>query len=243
MFTRILRSIIFYAVFISGTFIISASVVILGYLPGTTSLIRKLELCWAKLSVFVSGVKLQVEKSELKKEENYIFLANHQSNLDIPIILSSFSEFFPRFLAKESLFKIPFFGPGMRKTGHIPIDRENKRKGMQALQAAVQRAKAGESILIFPEGTRNPKGDKLQEFQIGAFIIILKSGLPVVPLIINGTNKILPKGSKFVQKGTVQLLALSPMDISNYSIKERERLKEDMRELMQNKFLEMKQNE
>jgi 1-acyl-sn-glycerol-3-phosphate acyltransferase len=241
-FRNALQNAVFYVLFVPWTFFVSVSEILLGYIPGTRPVMRKLELLWARLAVFASRARPEVDSPQLDPEQNYIFVANHQSYLDIPMILSAFPLHFPRFLAKESLFRIPFFGPGMRKLGHLPVNRENRRKGMEGINDAVRRAGSGESILIFPEGTRNESdGGTLQDFQIGAFLIALKSGLPVVPVIVDGTGEVLPKGSFRLRPGHTTLHVFEPLDASGYSLRERERFREELRSYMQNRLSEIRQ--
>ena len=242
MLRLVFRNIFFLTVFIFMTVLISLSVIGLSRFRKTELLRRRLELIWAKSAVFASGVELQaLQLPTLDPKQNYIFISNHQSHLDIPIILSLFDSFFPRFLAKESLFRIPVFGPGMRNTGHLTVDRENRRQGMKDLQVAVDKAQSGESVLVFPEGTRNTTAN-LQDFQSGAFILVVKSNLPMVPVIIDGSRDVLPKGTVFVRPGRVRIKALDPLDwAGKYTLKERDRLKRELWELMQNEYLELQQ--
>ncbi len=230
----------FLALFLPSTILISLAVLFLGLFPGTESWLRSLEIWWAKIAVFASRMDIRTEMAELDPKSNYIFVSNHQSHLDIPLILSIFSEYFPRTLAKESLFRIPIFGPGMRRTGHLPIDRENRRKGLQHIQQASQKAREGVSILIFPEGRRNTDMRCLQEFQVGSFIIAIRSGVPIVPIVLDGTSSILPKGSWRIKKGIVYVHVLRPISVNGkYSIKDREQLKEDVLGKMEKNYSEL----
>ena len=242
MVRLVLRNAFFLTVFLFMTVLVSLSVIVLSRFRSTMPLRRRLELIWAKAAVFASGIKLQaVDLPTLDPNRSYIFISNHQSHLDIPIILSLFDDFFPRFLAKRSLFRIPVFGPGMRLTGHLTVDRENRRQGMKDLEAAVAKAQSGESVLVFPEGTRNTR-ESLLDFQSGAFILVVKSGIPIVPVIIDGSREVLPKGSIFVRPRTVRIKALPPLDwAGKYTLKERDRLKRELWELMQNEYLELQQ--
>lgn len=237
----VLQSVLFFPIFGLVTLLISLSVILLSRWPRTMPLRRKLELFWARTAVRVAGVTVKSEIPELDPDSNYIFVANHQSHLDIPIILSLFSQYWPRFLAKESLFRIPVFGPGMYNTGHFSVDRENRRQGMKDLQRVVDAVQQGESVLIFPEGTRNTESSGLMPFQSGAFIVLLKGSAPAVPLILDGSNRILPKGAKLLRPGTVRVRALPPINAAErYTLKDREALKQEIWRTMQNEFLEFR---
>lgn len=225
-----LRKIFFLTVFVLDTIVIASLVVCLSYFPRTNRLRRKLEEYWARIAVSAAGLRLHTDLPSLNKGNNYIFVCNHQSHLDTPILLSLLRDFHPRFLAKDSLFKIPFLGPGMYRTGHLSVARENPCQGIRDLQRAAERANQGESLLVFPEGTRSETG-KLQDFYTGVFIIALKSaGASIVPLALKGTLEILPKGTISLGKGRdVYISGRAPLDIhQNYGLKERERLKEDL---------------
>ncbi|MGM0425600.1 MAG: lysophospholipid acyltransferase family protein, partial [Thermodesulfobacteriota bacterium] len=238
----ILRNMLFAGVFVPCTILVALVVRPLGRYQGLQPLIRGLELVWAKSAIWASGMQLDMDLPQLDPEQNYVFLSNHQSHLDTPLILTLFSRYKPRFLARESLFEIPVFGPGMRACGHFPLRRENRRQAMQDIQVAVDKVQQGESILIFPEGTRNTEGDDLLDFQIGAFIVVLKTGLPVVPLLLDGTCHVHRKGALHIRPGRVRIRALPPLEISqNYTLKQREELKQDLWSLMQKNFLELKQ--
>jgi 1-acyl-sn-glycerol-3-phosphate acyltransferase len=240
MLRLLLRNIFFLPVFVLTTAIVASTIILVSKLPRSTRFIRTIEVYWAKITVFASGVRVEADEPALDPTQNYIFLSNHQSHLDIPIILSRYAWYFPRFLAKDSLFRIPLFGPGMRRTGHLSVNRENKRQGMKDVQHAVEQIQNGESVLIFPEGTRNTTDKPLQDFQIGSFIIALKAGAPVIPLVLDGTRKILPKGSILIRPGTVKLTALPPIDINaEYTLKQRDLLKEEVYTIMHKQLTEL----
>ena len=234
------QNVFFLAAFCPITLLVSLTVIALSRFPRTMRLRRKLEGFWAKTAVVAAGVRVVCDFAHLDPRQNYIFLANHQSHLDIPIILSLFPEFRPRFLAKDSLFKIPIFGPGMGNTGHFSVDRENRRQGMKDLERVVQSVRQGESALVFPEGTRNTGAESLLTFQSGAFILLLKSNIPAVPLVLDGTNRVLPKGAKYLRPGTVRVRALPPVDVGqDYTLKDRELLKQVIWRKMQEGFLHL----
>ncbi len=184
---------------------------------------------------------METDLPYLEPGGNYVFISNHQSYLDIPLILSLFPDLDLRFLAKDSLFRIPIFGPGMWHTGHFSVNRENRRQGMKDLERVVQALKQGESALIFPEGTRNSQAEELLPFQSGAFIIVLKSGLPMVPIVLDGTRESLPRGAKTMRPARIRVKALEPMDVQgSYSLKDREILKEEVRSTMQKELQELR---
>lgn len=160
---------------------------------------------WAKKLLIISGVKLKVIDYQLIDEnQSYIFIANHSSLMDIPVLLATLPGDC-RIIYKKELESIPVFGYGLKKSSFIGIEREDPRKAMQSIQKAIEILKQGASIIIFPEGTRNKQGT-LSEFKRGAFLIAEKSTLPIVPLVIKGTDKILKNGSLKLCSGEVEMI-------------------------------------
>ncbi|MBU1040943.1 MAG: 1-acyl-sn-glycerol-3-phosphate acyltransferase [Proteobacteria bacterium] len=185
----------------------------------------------------MAGIKVQADLSALDPNGHYVFMCNHQSLFDIPILFDVLRDYHMRFVAKESLFKIPIYGKALGNAGHISIRRENRRSAMKSLDEAAAAAQGGISPLIFPEGTRNTDLDKLMDFKVGAVVLALKCGLPVAPLVMDGTGKILPKGKRFFNPDQpVRLRALPPVDPSAYTMKDREKFKDDMYALMNDAY-------
>ncbi len=188
----------------------------------------------------LAGIKVQVDLSALDPKGHYVFMCNHQSLFDIPILFDALWDYHMRFVAKESLFRIPIYGKALGNAGHISLNRENRRAAMKSLDAAVESAKSGISPLIFPEGTRNPSLDKLLDFKVGGMVLALKCGLPVAPLVMEGTGKLLPKKSLFFNPDQpVRLKALPPVDTSKYTLKDREQFKDDMYAMMNTAYQEL----
>lgn len=197
-------------------------------------------LQWATRLVNLLRPKLEVDLSELDPDGHYVFMANHQSNFDIPILTSSLKDYSVRYVAKKSLFEIPFFGPALRHAGNICIDRSNRRAAMTSLNEAVERIQGGVSPIIFPEGTRNTEIDELMEFKIGGIVLALKTGLPVAPLVLSGTGRLLPKKRLFFRRQvTVRLKALPVIDTSEWSLKQREEFMTMLRDRMNMAYKEM----
>lgn len=181
----------------------------------------------------MAGIKVEADLSALDPKGHYVFMCNHQSLFDIPILFDVLRDYHMRFVAKESLFRIPIYGKALGNAGHISMNRENRRAAMRSLDEAVASAKSGISPLIFPEGTRNPDLEKLMDFKVGAVVLALKCGLPVAPLIMVGTGKLLPKGKRFFNPDQlIRLKALPPVDPAAYTIKDREKFKDDIYVLM-----------
>lgn len=197
-------------------------------------------LAWGAAAVKLSGITIETDMGEVDPKGHYVFIGNHQSNLDIPVLFKVLKGNRIRFVAKKSLFEIPLYGKALAHAGHICVDRENRRAAMQSLNDAVEVAKGGISPVIFPEGTRNTDLRELMDFKIGAMILALKAGLPVVPFVMTNTGRIMGKGDFFIDnRPVVRFKALPVIDPSRYTLKERERFKEDLHAMMNAAYKEL----
>jgi 1-acyl-sn-glycerol-3-phosphate acyltransferase len=131
-------------------------------------------------------------------------------------------------MAKQELFQIPLFGRAMLATGFIPVDRSHGRQAMLSLIEAAKRIEAGASVIIFPEGTRSKDG-QLQDFKSGAMVLAIKAGVPLVPVAVVGTHKILPKGKLLIQPGEVLVRVGEPIDTRPYGTKQKQELAERLK--------------
>ncbi len=208
---------------------------------GRPRLAHRVECLWAKCLLWCAGVRVEADLSALAPGGTYLFMANHQSHMDIPILFATLAGYDFRFLAKESLFAIPVFGPAMRRVGHVAIDRQNRRKAMESIQEAADLVSRGTGLLIFPEGTRSMDFSKLQEFKTGGMIVALKCKAMVAPVIITGSGGLLPKHGRRLAPGRVTVRVLPPFDpAASYTLKDREAFKNDLWALMDRAYQEMR---
>ena len=185
--------------------------------------VQGLAAWWASSICRASGVKVVVSGTEkLDPEKPYIFAANHQSQFDI-LVLQGYLGIDFRWLAKKELFKVPIWGPAMRRAGYIPIDRSHGRQAIKSLDEAAQKIGAGTSVIIFPEGTRSIDG-KLHDFKAGAMALAIKSEVPIVPVAILGTYEILPKGKLLINPGEVQIRVGRPIETKTYRSRDKHEL-------------------
>jgi 1-acyl-sn-glycerol-3-phosphate acyltransferase len=165
---------------------------------------------WAASILLIGGTRMRVlGRENLERARACIFVANHASYLDIPILLAHLPRGV-RFLAKASLFHVPFVGWYLRRTGHLPV-RGGPRADARRLLQAVRYARAGHSLVVFPEGGRSLTGE-LQEFRHGVFLAALKSGVAIVPLTLVGTRRILPRYGWHWRPGRVTLVVGEPLE-------------------------------
>lgn len=121
-------------------------------------------------------------------------------------------------MAKKELFYIPFMGWHLWSAGNFPIDRSDPRRTANSLRRVIDGVRGGKSLAVFPEGTRTPDG-RLQEFKHGAFKIAMRAGVPIVPVAIRGTFKLLPKTTLAPRPGRVDVIIGMPIDTRGYSEK------------------------
>jgi len=187
-------------------------------------LYKILSLLWSRSILKTGGIRIKIFGIEnIPSENSFLFLANHASLLDIPVLMSAIPHNF-RMLAKKELFKIPIFGQAIRATGFVPINRANREKAFQSLQLVADRLREGQSFVIFPEGTRSIDGH-LQAFKKGPFYIAIKAGIPVVPTVIIGTHRALAKNSMRINPGTVEIHFGQPVSPTPYALEEMETFK------------------
>lgn len=156
------------------------------------SKIHKIARLWANIYMRIGGVRASITGLDRVAQPPYIFMCNHQSALDIHVLLAALPFEF-KFIAKRSLFLIPLFGWALTRAGHISLDRDNPRRALKAMDEAARKIQGGTNILLFPEGTRNVDG-KLLPFKKGVFSLALKAGVPIVPVGICGTPALQPEG-------------------------------------------------
>jgi 1-acyl-sn-glycerol-3-phosphate acyltransferase len=218
-----------------ATLMLGMTVIILSYFVKSGNPLHRIARLWGRSILVVSRIKVTVEGlSGIDLQRPYIYMPNHQSNFDIPVLLGHLAVQF-RWLAKMELFKVPIFGHAMRKAGYISIDRNNRESAFESLETAAEKIKNGVSVLIFPEGTRSRDG-KLQPFKKGGFIMAIDSGVPIVPVIISGARTIMTKGKFRVNPGQIRMSIQQPIDTTVYSRDTKETLMKHVRRVMCDNF-------
>lgn len=212
---------------IASTTVYSVSAIALG--PLWRGAGRAIGRLWSRQMFAVFGLRVRVHGLDnAERNRNFVFVANHQSHLDIPLLLSILPHRLT-FIAKKELFWVPFLGWGMAALGHISIDRSSARKARGSFDRAVQRLRTeGISLVVFPEGTRSTDG-AVGAFKRGSFALAIESGLPVVPVAICGTRDALPKKSMLLTPGTVEIRFGAPIDTAGLCAADKESLAEKVR--------------
>jgi 1-acyl-sn-glycerol-3-phosphate acyltransferase len=152
---------------------------------------------------------------QLDPKRPYIFISNHQSTIDIPALFVALRDYDVRFVAKKALQYVPFLGWYMWLARFVFVDRGNHREAVRSLDEAGAQIRSGISIIVFPEGTRSDSLAILP-FKKGPFALAMKAGVPVVPVAIEGSGKLMPKNSWNITPGPIRIRAGSPMDPAQY---------------------------
>jgi len=180
----------------------------------------KVARVWARSLLRIVGVKVTVEGLDrIQPGGNYVFVSNHVSYMDIPVVLGNIPENF-LFLAKAELFEIPMLGTHLKTAGHVSVPREDPRSAIKTLQHTAALLHDGRSTLVFPEGGRTATGD-LQEFKDGAAFLAIRAQIPVVPMATIGMRSILPIHSLTFHGGHVTLRIGEPISTKGMTTHQR----------------------
>lgn len=218
-----LRSVVILVLGVAITGWISACAVVFSLISPGENKIHRLARLWAKMLLILSNTRVKVVGAEnVLIGKPQIFMANHQSDFDILIVLGFIPGQF-RWIAKKELFKIPVFRTAMRNAGYIEIDRQQHEKAMKSLDVAARKIREGKSVMTFPEGTRSKDG-KMKPFKQGMFHLAIQAGVPIVPISIVGAGSIMSKRSLRIHPGKVTMIIDKPIDISGYTAENRSAL-------------------
>jgi 1-acyl-sn-glycerol-3-phosphate acyltransferase len=199
------------AIVIAVTTVLSMATVLCGLFDPQGNRVYRINQFWSWLIVKFSGITLEVEGlNRLDPQRQYLFVVNHQSNFDIPVMVQALPQFQLRWIAKRELLWIPLFGWAMWAAKHVFVDRADSMDALKSLKVAKQRIAAGISMVVFPEGTRSPDG-KLLPFKRGGFLLAVTTKTPIVPVTINGTGKLLARGEWRVRPGAIRVVIGAPI--------------------------------
>ncbi len=170
---------------------------------------------WSWAILRACGISLRITGlNHIDPKQRYVFVANHQSNIDIPVLIQALLAFQLRWLAKKELLWVPLFGWAMWAAKHVIVNRSNRADALKSLKKATERVASGISLVFFPEGTRSPDG-RLLPFKRGGFWLAVKTQTPVVPITINGSGALLPKGDWRIRRGEIEVTVGKPLLVEN----------------------------
>jgi 1-acyl-sn-glycerol-3-phosphate acyltransferase len=182
-----------------------------------------------RMGMFLAGIKMKLAGTEnLPLDRAAVYCANHQSNVDPPVL---FTALHPRLhiLYKHEIDQIPVLARAFRMGGFIPIDRRNKESALRSIDKGADSLRAGNSFLIFPEGTRS-KTDEMLPFKKGGFRMAIKAGAPIVPVAISGGRTAMVRGSSIVRPVTLTIRIGRPIETTGTDVEKRDDLIERVRQ-------------
>lgn len=184
---------------------------------------------WSQILIKSGGATLEVfGREHLDPKRPTIYVCNHQSTLDAPVLFKGLWPVPFRYIAKHTLKYVPVTGWYLILAGYIFIDRSNHRQAVKTLDKAAQQIRAGKSVLVFPEGTRSETG-VIMPFKKGPFALAVKAGVAICPVTIEGSGSVMPKNSWTIKPGPIKLMIGAPIDPRPYGT-DREKLARAVRD-------------
>ena len=187
-------------------------------LTGNSDFLYRMGMWVVRVGIRLSGVRVEIRGCErLDPRQTYIFMSNHVSNLDPPLLIPLLPGR-TSVLVKKELFRIPILGFAMRVAHLVPVDRRNRESAIASMRVAAEVIRGGLSMTVFPEGTRSLDG-RLQPLKKGPFYLAMESGCPIVPVTLLGTYEILPKGKRLLapEKAVAKIVFHEPISPPDYS--------------------------
>ncbi len=221
-----LRSLATYVVVALYVLVVGPPFVLLALILGNPRILYIVGLWGVRLGLFLSGIRMEQHGLEnLQHHRAAVYAVNHASNLEPPVIFDVLHQLFPRLriLYKAELRKLPILVRAFDLAGFIPLERGNRDQSLPAIERAADALRAGNSFLIFPEGTRSRTGELLP-FKKGGFIMALKAQAPIVPIAIKGARNAMRKGSPIIYPVTVQVHLAAPVETAGLGLEQRDAL-------------------
>ena len=226
---RLLRSIAVWIGIAVATVAFGIPAIFAAFLPPRGDWFLLFARGWARTILGFCGISVRVLHPErFERGQSVVLVSNHESFADILVLLARLP-MQTRFLAKRGVFSVPILGWSIRAAGFVPVDRGDRTASLATVEAALARLKRGRSLVVFPEETRTRTGELLP-FKKGAALLALRSGLPVQPVGIAGTRRILPRGAWNMTPGRAVVAVGSPIALGERTAKERGAVTELLRE-------------
>ena len=199
-----------------ATIFLGIPVMVAGLTSRTGNLAFSISKLWAYTMLAISFVRTEIKnKDKIQPGTSYIIISNHQSLYDIIALVTALGIQYRWFIKKEVL-KIPIFGYALYASRNIFIDRANTASAIESINKGIDRLPKGVSVMVFAEGTRSPDGH-IHEFKKGGFVTAVRRKIPILPVTVNGSRRVLPKGSLAFKPGKIQIVIGNPIDTNGYT--------------------------
>jgi len=198
------------------TLILFWPITVTALLSRTGNLAFTLSKIWAWVVLNATFTRASIKgKEKIERDQSYVIISNHQSHFDIPVLVTRLGIQF-RWIIKKELLKVPLFGYALYASRNIFIDRSDKQATIKSIHKGIHRLPKGTSLLFFAEGTRSPDG-QIHPFKKGGFVTAIENQMMILPVTVNGSRKVLPKGSVVFHSGSIQLVIGNPIDASAFT--------------------------
>jgi 1-acyl-sn-glycerol-3-phosphate acyltransferase len=227
-----LRSALTYLTIGLYVLLVGPPVLLIALMLGNRALLYRVGHLGVRLGLALSGIRVRIDGAEhIQRRRAAVYAVNHTSNVEPPIIFDALAELFPRLriLYKAELRKLPVLVRAFDLAGFIPLERSNPEQSLPAIDRAADALNAGNSFLIFPEGTRSRTGELLP-FKKGGFILAIKAQAPVVPIGISGARSAMRKGSLIIYPVTVVVRIGVPVETVGMTLEDRDALVKEARD-------------
>jgi 1-acyl-sn-glycerol-3-phosphate acyltransferase len=226
-----LRSVVTYVTVALYVALVGPPFVLLAIAFGNVAILYRVGHLGVRVGLFLSGIKYRVEGGEnILRDRAAVYAVNHTSNVEPPVLFDALHELFPRLriLYKAELRSLPILTRAFDLAGFVPLERGNPDQSLPAIDGAAAALRAGNSFLIFPEGTRSRTG-ALLPFKKGGFIMALKAQAPIVPVAISGARSAMRKGSPVIHPVVVQVRFGTPIETADRGHDDRDALVAEVR--------------
>jgi 1-acyl-sn-glycerol-3-phosphate acyltransferase len=211
-----LRGVFLLGFWFTSIALLAPFLIALRLITGNENVIYNPVRLFVRAGLAMVGVRVVVRGLDgLDPRQTYIFTPNHQSLIEVPLLLTYLKRN-PAYLAKKELFKYPIWGYGISLMGVVPVDRSNTQAAVESARRATANLREGKDYVVYPEGTRSRDG-RVLPFKKGAFMMAIDAGVPVVPVSISGSTTIMPKGEVKIYPSTVYITVHEPLTTAPYS--------------------------
>jgi 1-acyl-sn-glycerol-3-phosphate acyltransferase len=218
-----------------ATLLVFFPVIIASMLSKTGDPAFTISKIWAHIMLRVTCVRPMIRgKEKIIKGKSYIIISNHQSEYDILAIVTTLGIQF-RWIIKKELLKVPLFGYALYKSRNIFIDRGHGEAAMKSIREGMERLPEGVSLMFFAEGTRSEDGS-IQPFKKGGFVMAMEKGIPILPVTVNGSRKVLPKKTLLFHPGPIEVVISDPIETTGVSKENLQVLMDRTREVIISNF-------
>lgn len=204
------------AVVVADTTVLGTAVILLSVFDRGGNVVHHIGKFWSRMNLCFSLVRVRVKGLEhIEKGRPYVLMSNHQSYYDVWALIGHVPLQL-RWVIKKELRRVPIFGFGCERMGHIFVDRGDNEKARRSLEAAGGKIRAGASVVFFPEGTRSRDG-RLLPFKKGGFAVALAAGVPILPVTVTGSRRVLPRGALVPSPGPIEITIHPPVPVEGYT--------------------------